>query len=269
MNISLREENAMKTRRQNGAFTLIELLVVIAIIAILAAMLLPALGKARESAKRINCASNIRNFSLYHFAYSGDFNGWGPHHEMQGTIFPVGLQDYVRKENYKVLDCPARKNNKHPTSLYTVSSYLPRLNAGYLSFFGYATYCLDLYKWTTRTIIPHTTSYGTTEASFERTQIPRVELAGRGQMTIFGGNFYFPPASQQCIGGDAVFPATQVNTSAPFVYRNHGMGGGNNMFLDGHVKWMPYRGTPLSAASAPYYIKRSYGSEAVYSVWID
>lgn len=100
------------------SFTLIELLVVVAIIAILAAMLLPALGSAKESAKKIACISNLRQAGVAVMGYVSDNAEWLPlayanfnwASGVEGRIWCDDLAVYDVTAASKVLACPAEKN---------------------------------------------------------------------------------------------------------------------------------------------------------------
>lgn len=89
------------------AFTLIELLIVIAIIAILASMLLPSLNNARNTARQIKCASNLKQISQTMELYAGDYNGYYVNQKWL-NIFRF---DYLK--NNHLFFCPSAnaKNN--------------------------------------------------------------------------------------------------------------------------------------------------------------
>ena len=101
-------------------FTLIELLVVIAIIAILAAMLMPALQKARETAKASSCKSNLKDLGTCLGMYMTEQDGFAPIYV--GGPSWRSLLEYV--PNRKIINCPGDKTTKHGTT-WPEGAYYP------------------------------------------------------------------------------------------------------------------------------------------------
>lgn len=181
-------------------FTLIELLVVIAIIAILAAMLLPALSSARESARAVNCVSNMKQLSLVFLLYSHDNDDYLP---CLNHLNPGGTNSYgevIGAKNWlddlvsfylgskqasvnpsKVLRCPNETVNEDITTNYGLNyliasnsngsikiTSLPNHSQTGMLVENYGHLCYYCYVQNTTGIHATGSAYGTNRAAFFR-----------------------------------------------------------------------------------------------------
>jgi prepilin-type N-terminal cleavage/methylation domain-containing protein/prepilin-type processing-associated H-X9-DG protein len=114
--------------RPTNAFTLIELLVVVSIIAVLASMLLPAIGTVRDAAKRSSCASNIKQVGLAHLMYAEDWDGLLPNDHAGGSNNqPNPLQfDDILLTTDKAWFCTDRTLNANYTWKYVLNWNIDR-----------------------------------------------------------------------------------------------------------------------------------------------
>jgi prepilin-type N-terminal cleavage/methylation domain-containing protein/prepilin-type processing-associated H-X9-DG protein len=112
-----------KIMKRRSGFTLVELLVVIAIIAILAGLLLPALGRAKEKSWSANCLSNIRQIGVATVMYANENGDALPRSAHQGSSWVGTLQPYAGGTN--LWRCPRDENKKRRYSFALNDFLLP------------------------------------------------------------------------------------------------------------------------------------------------
>src|SRR5699024_2192075 len=112
-------QGAFKMNKNRSGFTLIELLVVISIIALLIAILLPALQKARAAAQSVKCMANVRSLSQALALFENDHNQKTIKYDLPTTrytrnykVWPIKILPYITSAKYKantdkVLLCPS------------------------------------------------------------------------------------------------------------------------------------------------------------------
>jgi len=122
---------------QRKGFTLVELLVVIAIIALLMAILVPALQKAREQTQRIVCMSTLRNFSTAHKLYQAETNKYLPHTNYKPYYTPWYNNDYFRKA-LGLREATAEEKTRRPIG--TIQEWPPNMRRKFIC--PSATYAL-------------------------------------------------------------------------------------------------------------------------------
>lgn len=120
------------TVAEHRNFTLIELLVVIAIIAILAGMLLPALGKARSAARGMECKARMRQIHMAAMGYVDDYKGWiigwytNPSIEVENKKGSACFINYLGgsdKTTRKVFNCPEKNFKRFKNAYYSIGTH--------------------------------------------------------------------------------------------------------------------------------------------------
>lgn len=248
----------MSDLRHRHSFTLIELLVVVAIIAVLAAMLLPSLQKARESGKKTVCLGNMRQIHLGLMMYSDDNNGWFP--PVHTTTMNAFIRDNSGTASWdytgtswmprsvpvtKILICPGAdrvftetwplSGNYGATGTYC-STYHILAATGNSAATSFNYYGIPTWG----TAYPQSGNY--------RPVVPNIRflnstITGYGTPSDGVGAIYVWSAAEQAAVVDGFDPSDSQwlgmyqSSTAPATQNHNLLKGENIVFIDGHGEW--------------------------------